>query len=217
MSAVATEYHPISGWTYAAGIWLETILVDLFWQLDEEFSGLRNAQTRSWPTTQKFQTYRAPSWSWTAIDGLIKPGYKQDFFPDAQIAEVIDLLQWYHPGAPFGWVLSCTLVIKAQLCPIHELSDDYYELEAYELDGRLTFDFEPSEEDREACNPVWLVNTVSDASSNESNEDEKKGIAAGLLVIPAEVEENSWRRVGIFHSVLPEKFNGQPKQKLKLI
>lgn len=215
MSAIAAEYHRISGWTYAAGLWRETIIIDLFWQLDTEFEGLRNAQRRSWPDTQRPIAYRAPSWSWTAVDGLIKPGCKQDLMFSTEVAEIVDIIPEHHPEAPFGRLLGCTLVVTALLCSMQELPRD-----PYEDDDNLMFDFEPRvapEDDRDGCSLLWLVNTLSEESAEEPDEESHDGLAAGLLVMPAEGKDGFWRRIGIFHSIRPKYFKGQPRSKLQLV
>jgi hypothetical protein len=216
MSAVAIEYHRISGWTYAAGLWLETILIDLFWQLDDKFEWLRSWQSRSWPKMQRPLTYRAPSWSWTAVDGPVKPGYKQDFKPGTEVAEVVEVIREYHHGAPFGRLLGCTLIVIAPLllCATQELR------RYVGKDVELTFDFGPTEapeDDKDECGLLWLISTPLDASANDDGVKGYEGLAAGLIVMPADRKEDSWRRVGIFHSMPLKPFEGRHKQKLQLV
>ncbi|EIW85711.1 HET-domain-containing protein, partial [Coniophora puteana RWD-64-598 SS2] len=60
LAALAEYFHAIVQAPYLAGVWQNTLLMDLLWA--------HVHTTGPWPRPSK---YRAPSWSWTAIDGLV--------------------------------------------------------------------------------------------------------------------------------------------------
>jgi len=58
-AGLAAEFARRTGFRYLAGLWQETLSVDLLWQVS--------------PPTRctRLQTRRAPSWSWASVDGTI--------------------------------------------------------------------------------------------------------------------------------------------------
>ncbi|EIW52286.1 HET-domain-containing protein, partial [Trametes versicolor FP-101664 SS1] len=63
-AALAEQFHPFLGSDYLAGLWRsDALLIHLLWKADgataQQFELLHTRPT----------TYRAPSWSWAAIDG----------------------------------------------------------------------------------------------------------------------------------------------------
>jgi len=60
ISALARQMRGSAGWTYAAGLWLETLPQGLCWRV----GGERPAGMQS--------DYVAPSWSWASVDGQVR-------------------------------------------------------------------------------------------------------------------------------------------------
>ena len=60
ISSIANRIQEESGFTYAAGLWMEALPVDLLWSVSSR-------STRDWS-----KSYRAPSWSWASADGIIR-------------------------------------------------------------------------------------------------------------------------------------------------
>ncbi|KAK7032366.1 hypothetical protein VNI00_013114 [Paramarasmius palmivorus] len=58
-AAIAEQFHRLWRTDYIAGLWRETLLRDVLWY--------KNYETR-YPRPEK---YRAPSWSWAAVDGHV--------------------------------------------------------------------------------------------------------------------------------------------------
>lgn len=60
LAALAEEYHDVIQTSYIAGLWEGTLLADLLWSRDTDSEAMSRPEY-----------YRAPSWSWAAIDGQI--------------------------------------------------------------------------------------------------------------------------------------------------
>ncbi|KIJ58710.1 hypothetical protein HYDPIDRAFT_163193 [Hydnomerulius pinastri MD-312] len=60
LAALAEEYHDVIRTPYLAGLWERTLLADLLWSRDTDSAALPCPKS-----------YRAPSWSWAAIDGQV--------------------------------------------------------------------------------------------------------------------------------------------------
>lgn len=73
LAGLAIEYGKASGKTYLAGLWKESLLDDLLWRQGKfEYSNEE-------PLTPA--KYRAPSWSWASVDGIIiKPCLQLETF-----------------------------------------------------------------------------------------------------------------------------------------
>jgi hypothetical protein len=76
MSAIAKEISMLGGWgEYLAGLWRSGILSDLLWVSTWVYKKAKEGL--NWPCRPG--VYRAPSWSWASIDGLINwPRFPQE-------------------------------------------------------------------------------------------------------------------------------------------
>ena len=100
---IAEAFQRIFGCDYLAGHWRDTLLADLLWQ--------KYADT----DMKRPNVYRAPSWSWAAVDGSVMPGR---FDGGARLgdstAEVLRCeVTLKHPQLPFGEVTSGVLILRA--------------------------------------------------------------------------------------------------------
>ncbi|KAI0333465.1 hypothetical protein GY45DRAFT_1319776 [Cubamyces sp. BRFM 1775] len=67
-AGLAEMFSHALGATYVAGLWRDTLLVDLFWQSCDDGAG------RLPPTSYRHHgEYRAPSWSWASFEGEVLP------------------------------------------------------------------------------------------------------------------------------------------------
>lgn len=67
LAGIAATIAKRSGFRYIAGLWQETVEVDLVWRV----SGLKHVRP----------TYRAPTWSWAAVDGnVVASSLQAEFF-----------------------------------------------------------------------------------------------------------------------------------------
>lgn len=106
---------PSSNNNYLAGLWRPTLLLDLLW-------GVESKQSRPEP-------YRAPSWSWASVDGLIAAEWRFDELArprdekgarDLRTATVVDCeVTVASPLAPYGEVTGGLLRLGGLLFRVH--------------------------------------------------------------------------------------------------
>ena len=65
-AAIAEAFHDTWGDEYLAGLWRRNLFEDLLWHRDH------TSDFQEYPTLKPRPTkFRAPSWSWAAIDGYV--------------------------------------------------------------------------------------------------------------------------------------------------
>ncbi|OAL06740.1 HET-domain-containing protein [Phaeosphaeriaceae sp. SRC1lsM3a] len=88
---------------YYAGLWEHDLVENLVWQVESE------------PPLPRPSTYRAPSWSWAAVDGPVNISASPDGRYDESLAsaEIVQCdVELKHEVLPFGEVVSARLVIR---------------------------------------------------------------------------------------------------------
>ncbi|EIW52289.1 HET-domain-containing protein, partial [Trametes versicolor FP-101664 SS1] len=114
-AAVAEQFHRALGSDYLAGLWRsDALLAHLLWSVD-----LQNTDRLRYPHTRP-AAYRAPSWSWAAIEGLTSHRYPRDLsLRDPQtvaLAEVAECsVTLEDPALSFGRVTDGVLVLRGTL------------------------------------------------------------------------------------------------------
>lgn len=112
-AAVAEQFHRVLGTEYLAGLWRsDALLTDLLWA-SARLPGGRYTR----PTT-----YRAPSWSWAAVEGIVNHRSTWNpAFEDPQsvaLAKVVECrVTLENLALPFGKVTDGTLILSATLIP----------------------------------------------------------------------------------------------------
>ncbi len=107
--AIATEFQRVLCTDYLAGLWRDTLLIDLLWYKEE------GADVPRPPT------YRAPSWSWAAVDGKVTLGHglwlgMRPSADNGAVAEVVRCEVMLEDAAlPFGQVTGGTLTLRAAM------------------------------------------------------------------------------------------------------
>lgn len=118
-AALAEQFHCLLGSEYLAGLWRSdtTLLIQLLWQVFPPRILLLGCQhTRP-------AAYRAPSWSWAAIEGpvVFHPGYSNTrslWVPLTSVALAEVTKCWVtleDPALPFGRVTDGALVLRGTL------------------------------------------------------------------------------------------------------
>ncbi|KAL1946173.1 hypothetical protein VTO73DRAFT_15300 [Trametes versicolor] len=113
-AAVAEQFSRVLRLDYLAGLWrTKVFLFDLLWETDtEDATPGRLSHTR--PTA-----YRAPSWSWMAIEGHVHQQDAWTYSPESTaLAKVVEC--WVtpeDPALPFGRVTGGTLILSGTLIP----------------------------------------------------------------------------------------------------
>ncbi len=116
LSGVAREFHLTQGWRsedYHAGLWAPNLELQLMW--------------RCWPPGRRSPDYRAPSWSWAAVDGNI---FAKGGLDEVECLLAIEEAHTVPVADPFGAVkpgcfIRVTAYISAVIVPPNVASDDF--------------------------------------------------------------------------------------------
>ncbi|KAI0823231.1 heterokaryon incompatibility protein-domain-containing protein [Trametes gibbosa] len=104
--ALAAEFQRVLRAEYVAGLWRDSLVNDLLWQAQIS----RDAEGS--PRVRQAVGYRAPSWSWAAVEGEVTmrlPGVGQD-----PLCEVVRCtVQLKDADVPFGQVVGGSIVLRA--------------------------------------------------------------------------------------------------------
>ncbi|KAF4613364.1 hypothetical protein D9613_010844 [Agrocybe pediades] len=108
LAGIAEQYAKISKSRYCAGLWEATMLEDLLWKRN----GMGERQVRG-----SSEKYRAPSWSWAAIDAHTDaPNFESKLEEgkyDVGKCEVVECqVSFVYPDAPFAAVSAARLKLK---------------------------------------------------------------------------------------------------------
>ncbi|MCJ1461965.1 hypothetical protein MMC07_000565 [Pseudocyphellaria aurata] len=115
LSGLASVFARRTGDRYVAGLWERDLKTGLLW---------RPAHTQG-PRLQRPSRYRAPSWSWAALEGPVVFNYDVSYTspgePDSEIVlalrdMVVDIER--VGSDPFGMVASGTLTVTGRLKPV---------------------------------------------------------------------------------------------------
>jgi hypothetical protein len=101
ISSIARAFSEILNDEYVAGLWRGSIIEDLCWQ------PLR---------CQPVDGYRAPSWSWAAVNGLTLAGFLAKSYEPAAV--ILDTHVDLDGGDPFGKVKAAWIKMEAPLVPL---------------------------------------------------------------------------------------------------
>ncbi|KAI0369471.1 HET-domain-containing protein [Pilatotrama ljubarskyi] len=106
-SAVATAFQRVLHTDYLAGLWRDTLLIDLLWY-KEKGDGLPRPAA-----------FRAPSWSWAAVDGKVALGHSMwlSLRPSAD-------------SGPVAEVVRCEVTLEDSALPCGEVTDGFLMLHA---------------------------------------------------------------------------------------
>ncbi|KAH6615180.1 heterokaryon incompatibility protein-domain-containing protein [Boeremia exigua] len=113
LSGMASRFHAITRDQYIAGHWKTDIEKSLFWG--------------SYQGGFRVKPYRAPTWSWASMDGIIKWVEDEEFLTGENSAQdhfrILDACVQVVGKNPFGRVMSGKLVIRASSMEAHWNSD----------------------------------------------------------------------------------------------
>ncbi|EIW52255.1 HET-domain-containing protein [Trametes versicolor FP-101664 SS1] len=112
--ALAEAFHRVLRTDYLAGLWRDTLVRDLVW-------------SRAIRGTDRPAVYRAPSWSWAAVDGEIIIHRIHHDAEAVAVAEVVRCtVTLKDTGLMFGEVTGGSLVLRAALMPCKvRTADDF--------------------------------------------------------------------------------------------
>lgn len=114
ISGLAERFARTFGDVYLAGLWQSTLFSDLLWRGD---------YNAPWPPGD----YRAPSWSWAAVNGSHRPldRYRQQvgYSQFQRVANIISSGVKVEGNNPYGEVSDGRIVIQAPLVPVRVVKD----------------------------------------------------------------------------------------------
>ncbi|KAI0751629.1 HET-domain-containing protein [Daedaleopsis nitida] len=193
-AGIADLFHRVWQSDYLAGLWRATLVQDLLWY--------KNFETRF----PRPAGYRAPSWSWAAIDGHVLAATMDDRLAmddssscDVETCEIVSCeATAATPTVPFGGVSAGTLHLRAVILeaiwnPDSAMPDLYLQPPSH---GPSDSPVEPVyigcayPDSEEEMQDVFAVPMLWNTSAQ---------YAAGLIVAPTE-ENGKYRRLGYFHS-----------------
>ena len=194
---------------YLAGLWRATLVQDLLW-----YKTFETRYTRP-------DAYRAPSWSWAAVDGRVMAYSVDDRLdPDSEDTEACEVVSCEVAAAtpllPFGKVTSGTLTLHAVLLevtwnPDSSMPDLYLKPSDTASDSTVT-PVSPSTSEI-ATEPQHIGCAYPDATEDVQEVwaipiqwNRAARYAAGIIVARCPDHEDAYRRVGFFHS--PEDASG---------
>lgn len=196
LGGVAAHFHRLRNSRYLAGIWEDTLRDDLLWCTDGE--------PRARPAG-----YRAPSWSWAAIDGQVFLHVRD---PDqrggtVQLCKVVRCdVTLAREVLPFGGVTSGTLVLRAPMVRALRGDPDPAAGWRAELHAVAT-DAPPNSSNRGARIGTALLDCDADDCAREvwavpMRWNKSEPAVEGLIVVPVSAENGHsgtrYRRVGYF-------------------
>ncbi|KAI0350133.1 HET-domain-containing protein [Trametes cingulata] len=102
---IAEEFARVLRSDYLAGLWRDTLLGDLLWS------------KRAGSDLPRPTTYRAPSWSWAAVDGRVEAGARDvRCHEGTAVASVIRCeVTLKHAVLPYGEVAAASLLLRTPL------------------------------------------------------------------------------------------------------
>ncbi|KAF7422220.1 hypothetical protein PC9H_010376 [Pleurotus ostreatus] len=106
ISAIAERFHQFRKSHYLAGLWEDTLLLDLLWTTVTDVASNRP------------KDYRAPSWSWAALNNEVKL-YAMLHFRDVQFCGGARCeVELKTTALPFGEVVSGEVILQASMLPV---------------------------------------------------------------------------------------------------
>jgi hypothetical protein len=146
---------------YLVGLWKKNLLGDLLWRVHKTQRKIQGTvpngpYERRWDYSKRAATYRAPSWSWASVDGLVKLGYYVDLSGNPEsieegdsackmttspMASILDVSQsLVKPEDPFGQVNGGKLVIWGQMHRLGTRKEFYQPMTIYRESREMAFD-----------------------------------------------------------------------------
>jgi Heterokaryon incompatibility protein (HET) len=189
LSGLARLFQERYGDQYLAGLWKSHLIEDLCWQC----FGATNTRPNK---------YRAPSWSWASVNGLLSI---TEIGGWADLAEVLDVQVEVKGENPYGEVNSGDLTLRTALERLW-IVEEHDEL-AHKRHARMfskngdkegwpvSFDIE-SELDQKIVEEQDVYLAPLAAREGSSSEDEKDWRCFALVVMPHATRKDCYQRMG---------------------
>ncbi|KAI4274235.1 MAG: hypothetical protein L6R38_006156 [Xanthoria sp. 2 TBL-2021] len=201
MSGLAKKLQASLQDEYLAGLWKGTLSSGLLWKV------MDGKQANGLPSTRAGK-YRAPSWSWAALDGHIMPGRPniERILIAVQEAMTVPLV----PGNPMGQLSSGWIRLRGALLPGFIAPPESSALQS----DRLSVHFP----DRNVTGDQWIFPDVQDEDSHQpvfclliSTKNLYDGtLVLGLALRCIDPAINTYRRVGLFEGTYKSSYQDLP-------
>lgn len=130
LAGIARRFQELSGDVYLGGVWKKSLLDDILWAHE----GMHKSYYAARPKSEKFpemdlaapapgkpNRYRAPSWSWAAVDGAVRWPLAAENRKGKYFAKVLDYKVTHKDLDIFGEVTDGYLTLQA---PLYKLPTD---------------------------------------------------------------------------------------------
>ncbi|KAL9019545.1 MAG: hypothetical protein Q9185_003165 [Variospora sp. 1 TL-2023] len=174
---------------YLAGLWRDTLSSDLLWKV------IGGKQANGLPSTRVVQ-FRAPSWSWAALDGHIMPGRPNTERILISIEEAVT--DPVVPGNPLGqlksgWIRLRGVLLSGTVKPLESSTSQPDKLPVYFAAGNNTAEH-------------WIFQDIQNELSDQSvfclvvsTKNQYDGtLVQGLALHCTDTVKATYRRVGLF-------------------
>ncbi|KAG6994223.1 hypothetical protein G7Y79_00046g082740 [Physcia stellaris] len=208
ISGVAKRMQALLQDEYLAGLWKGTLASGLLWMVN------RGRQANGLPSTRAAQ-YRAPTWSWAALDGQVVPGRPS---VERVLVSVEEAIADPHiTGNPFGQLKSGRIRLRGALLQANVFLPEQPSSRA----ERLNVQF-PS---RDVTGDQWVYPDVQDeipkpsifclfiSVKNRYDHTQVQGLALHCI----DYAKNTYQRVGLFEGQYKAPYKDLPIQYLKSI
>ncbi|KAK4496968.1 hypothetical protein PRZ48_011417 [Zasmidium cellare] len=225
ISGVASLMPQASRTSYIAGLWQESLLLDLMWQANPA-----PKEVLAYPPDQ----LTAPSWSWASLDRAVVHNPFKSFTPLATLAHAESTPK--TATAPFGAITHASITIRARMRPCRiRWRADKYSHRAYYTESNGT----PSEEKHFISDGLLTCRYpnappgsryVCRARSGLPYEGEMDAAFVcladtelssysfvGLLVTPSVKVEGAWERVGTLTNLRRKWWEGGDEVDVTLV
>jgi hypothetical protein len=199
LAGIAQEIEVLYGDQYLAGMWRRYLGEFLVWQIED------GRQDNGRPSRRP-SVYRAPSWSWLSVDGVVDPGTA---FGERVLIEILDaqVETWENTGQiKHGYIRLRGTLVKAEW-----IREPYLSMGTHDLDDVLGNPRFQLILDGKALSQVYarlddntkvVPNTVFCLPILPQRYRRRAGqpTLEGLILIPSESTEFEFRRVGYFRA-----------------
>lgn len=201
LSGIAKRQQAELGDEYLAGLWRQWLPSQLLWHVDHCL------QVDNSPSVRP-EVYRAPSWSWASIDGIIGPG---GFSEDGFLIEIVEVSVTPATSDPTGLVESGFVRIRGVLKELrlkrHEFLEKVWWMTVNGMDIRKQGDKE-----WERMGPLVQLDVDESESSLAGMKycmpfrapSEYNTFVTGLILERAGSKEGEFRRIGMFQATYEE-------------
>lgn len=116
LAAVAQRYSRFTGTEYLAGLWKSTFRQDLLWRHPPGYSLITVSDEGN---PMRGEEYRAPSWSWAAVDGVVTNYWTGRTLESTEYQWLAEVTTYptpvlVDPRNPFGGVVEMSVQLQMQ-------------------------------------------------------------------------------------------------------